>query len=483
MRGRRGGASSPGHRNGAPPLCARPFCAPPFCTRIGLPLAATASLLLAATACTSADLVPSDVRSSAVATGSLADPSTNLADAGETGAQAPATTVQEAVATLVTARAAAVTGRNRAAWLATLADPGSSFGADQAGLFDRLVSLPVSGLTATAVTVAPATPATGAATSAPTQTAVAQDWVADLRLVYRFDGYDRGDRTFRVSYALARTSGGWRLAGVGPGPTDAQPFDLVGARSLRSASTLVIGDVPDGTLQTYLELGDAARPRIEQAWGSARPGVLVAPRTTDELQAQLGRGSIAGLDQVAAVTDGPLTTGTPAASDRVYLNPGAFAKLSPAGRGVVITHELTHVTVRGTTTRSVPIWLSEGFADDVAFAASGLPVKTVAADLFVQVRAGQVPTALPGVQDFDPARGAISPVYNEAWLAVMLLRQTYGATTLSSFYRAVAGGPTGDPSVTGTADERTRMAFVDVVGVTQDAFVTAWRADLVRLAA
>jgi hypothetical protein len=87
------------------------------------------------------------------------------------------------------------------------------------------------------------------------------------------------------------------------------------------------------------------------------------------------------------------------------------------------------------------------------------------------------------VQDFDPARGAISPVYTEAWLAVMLLRQTYGATTLSAFYRAVAGGPAGDPSVTGTADERTRTAFVDVVGVTQDAFVTAWRADLVRLAA
>jgi hypothetical protein len=141
------------------------------------------------------------------------------------------------------------------------------------------------------------------------------------------------------------------------------------------------------------------------------------------------------------------------------------------------------VTVRGTTTRPVPIWLSEGFADDIAFAASGLPVKTVAADLFVQVRAGQVPAALPGVQDFDPARGAISPVYNEAWLAVMLLRQTYGATALSSFYRAVAGGPSDDASVTGTADERTRTAFVGVLGVTQDAFVTAWRADLVRLAA
>ncbi len=432
-----------------------------------------------------------------------------------TSAPDPSVPVKEAVTALVAARAAAVSGRDRAAWLATVADPAAPFGTDQAGLFDRLVSLPVTGLSATDVTVTPpsstrpgstsgpassatttpspnpatnpvTTPATSPATTpatTPTTTDDGRDWVADLRLSYRFEGYDQGDRSFRVSYTLARTAAGWRLAGPGPGRTDVQPFDLVGARSVRSPSTLVIGDVPDATLQTYLTLGDAARPHIEQAWGSARPGVLVAPQSTDELLTQLGRGAMAGLDQVAAITEGPLTAGTPAMSDRVYLNPAAFAKLSPTGRGVVVTHELTHVTVRASTTRTVPIWLSEGYADDVAFAASGLPVKTVAADLFTQVRAGQVPTALPGIQDFDPARGAISPVYNQAWLAVVLLRQTYGAATLSAFYRAVAGGPTADPSATGTAEERTRAAFVAVVGVTQDAFVTAWRADLVRLAA
>ncbi|MEO7234280.1 MAG: hypothetical protein ABIW80_02780 [Lapillicoccus sp.] len=418
-------------------------------------------------------------------TGPLSTLSGSTASGGTTSVD-PATDVELAVRRLAAARAAAVAAQDKAAWLATVADPGSSFGAAQASLFDRLVALPVTGLTAGEITVtAPAFAAT--APTAPIAShavgPVSGDgWVANLQLAYRFAGYDQGDRTFRVSYAVMRTADGWRLAGPGAGRTDPQPFDLVDATSLRSPSTLVIGDVPTATLQTYLDLGDAARQRIEQAWGSARPGVLVAPRTTDELQGQLGRGSIAGLQQVAAITDGPLSAGAPAPSDRVYLNPAAFARLSPAGRGVVVTHELTHVTVRATTTRPVPIWLSEGYADQVAYAASGLSQATVAAELFTRVRAGQVPDALPDVQAFDPARGALSPVYNEAWLAVVLLRDTYGATALNAFYRAIAISRPGDPSATASTDERTRTAFGDVLGVTQDAFVADWRAYLVRLA-
>ncbi len=389
----------------------------------------------------------------------------------------PAAEVQQAVRRLTADRAAAVAAQDKAAWLATVADPASGFGAAQASLFDRLVALPVTGLMADQVTVTAPTTSTGPASTGPPD-----GWVANLRLAYRFTGYDQGDRTFRVSYAVVRTAGGWRLAGPGTGRTDPQPFDLADGTSLRSPSTLVIGDVPTATLQTYLDLGDAARQRIEQAWGSARPVVVVAPRTTDELQAQLGRGSIAGLDQVAAITDGPLTAGEPAPSDRVYLNPAAFARLSPAGRSVVVTHELTHVTIRATTTRPVPIWLSEGYADMVAYAASGLSRNTVAAELFTRIRAGQVPDALPDVQAFDPARGALSPVYNEAWLAVVLLKDTYGATALNAFYRAIATSRPGDPSVTTGTDERTSTAFADVLGVTQDAFVADWRADLVRLA-
>ena len=407
----------------------------------------------------------------------VADPATRSSSpVAPSGPQAPGTTsaadplaqVRGAVTALLDQRAAAVAAQDRSGWLASLADAGSPFGAAQAALFDRLVSLPVSGLTARQVTLA--TSSTDGA------------YVANVVLAYRFAGYDQGDRSFAVSYLVGRSTDGWRLTGSGPGRTEPQPFDIEGATSARSPGTLVIGDVAPETLEAYRAMGDAARAPIESAWGQARPSVIVAPRTTAELEAQLGRGSFAGLDQVAAITDGPLTTGTPGQSDRVFLNPDAVGRLSAQGRAIVITHELTHVTVRGSTTRPVPIWLSEGYADEVAYSASGLPPRTVAANLLALVRAGKGPTALPTTSDFDPAKGPIDPTYNAAWLAALLIRDRFGPDQLAGFYRAVAGGPTRDTAVTGSPADLTRAAFPAVLGVTQDDFVADWRAYLARLA-
>ena len=82
---------------------------------------------------------------------------------------------------------------------------------------------------------------------------------------------------------------------------------------------------------------------------------------------------------MAAATDGPLTPGEHAGADRIVLVPGAWSSLRPDGRDVVMTHELTHVTVRASTTRSVPVWLSEGFAELVAYQPIRLPEATVVA--------------------------------------------------------------------------------------------------------
>ena len=397
----------------------------------------------------------------AAATGSPSTPVSTTSD--------PKTEAHDAVAALFAQRAAAMVAKDKGAWLGSLADTGSPFAAAQASLFDRLVGMPVSGLTARQLSL--------------TDAAAADTVVANVKLGYRFTGYDQGDRSFAASYLVSRTSAGWRLVGPGPGPTNVQPFDLDGATTLSTPGTLVIGDVPLATLQAYQALGEAARGPIGQAWGQARPAVIVAPASGAELEAQLGRGSVAGLDQVAAITDGPLPSGEPAQSDRVYLNPDAMGRLSTDGRRVVITHELTHVTVRGSTTRRVPIWLSEGYADEVAFADSALPPKTVAADLLALVRDGAGPSTLPTASDFDPAKGTIAPMYSAAWLAVQLIRDQHGAGRLTDFYRAVSGGPTPDPAVTAAPDELTRQAFTSVLGVSQDAFVADWTAYLTRLAA
>jgi hypothetical protein len=386
----------------------------------------------------------------------------------------PAVEARYAASDLVTRRVDAVAAKDKAAWLASVTDPATAFGADQSALFDRMMSLPVGrfGLRNVDVERLPGAPADGEPES----------WVARVRQTYTFTGYDVGQRDFTVSYALKRTPQGWRFAGVADGQNDTQPFDLAGLAVVSSPDTLVIGDLPPATLRAYLALGDAAHDRITAVWGGAQPAVIVAPSSLDKLKKQLGSGRGDGFDQIAAVTDGPLVRDTPAQSDRVYLNPDAFKELSATGRSVVVTHELTHVTVRASTARGAPIWLSEGFADDVAIAPTGLPVRSVAADLLDRVRAGKGPTQLPDEVAFDPTKSEIAPSYSGAWLAVSRMRQKYGQAKVVAFYRAVAGPKEGQPGVTTPVDQLARSAFESVLGTTQDAFVADWLAYLKRLA-
>lgn len=442
--------------------------------RLALAVATAVATVLTACACTAASdpIGPPSPDTTAGASAPAKSGTSGAPGAPATSGSSssdPTADVRAAVTTVLAQRAASVAAKDKDAWLASLADSGSPFGAAQASLFDRLVAMPVSGLIPRQVSLDPST-------------AAADAYVANVQLAYRFAGYDQGDRAFAVSYVVTRAPAGWRLSGPGPGRTDPQPFDIDGATSVSSPATLVIGDVAPQTLRAYQDLGDAAQEPITAAWGQARPSVIVAPKTTAELEAQLGRGSFAGLDQVAAITDGPLKTGEPAQSDRVYLNPDAVGRLSADGRRVVVTHELTHVTIRGSTTRPVPIWLSEGYADEVAFRGTGLPPRTVAADLLALVQDGKGPTALPTSSDFDPSKGTIAPTYNAAWLAVLLIRDQYGQDKLTELYRAVSGGPTADAPVAGSAEVLTRQAFPAVLGVSQDAFVADWMAYLDRLA-
>ena len=49
--------------------------------------------------------------------------------------------------------------------------------------------------------------------------------------------------------------------------------------------------------------------------------------------------------------------------DRIGINPANWPKLSPLGRRIVLTHELTHVATRVYTSESTPSWVVEGFAE------------------------------------------------------------------------------------------------------------------------
>jgi hypothetical protein len=172
---------------------------------------------------------------------------------------------------------------------------------------------------------------------------------------------------------------------------------------------------------------------------------------------------------IAAVTTGEAGGAGRAPADRVVVNPDAYNLLSPLGRQVVLTHETTHVATRAHTDAATPLWLSEGYADWVGYRDSGRTPDQAAPELRQAVLAGQVPTALPGDEDFGFARDAsrLAQAYEGGWLACRMIAAHWGEQRLDDFYRAV-----------GAHDRRAGAvedALEDVLGTTRTRFTEQWR--------
>jgi hypothetical protein len=383
-----------------------------------------------------------------------------------------------AVQDLLSARATAVKTRSKIAWMATVDATASAFRGRQSVAFDNLIKLPLGEFSYGTVQLAPEL------TSARAQRVGPKAWVAKAPGTYSLAGYDRAPRSFEATFTMVQRPGGWRIADDSDGTTAMQMWDLPRMRVLRGRSTIVIGNAPAAQMSDYKVTADSAVRRVTGVWGKDWNShvVLVTPSTTEEFAKLVLRSADAGLDQVAAITQGVIDPGQRAEGDRVVINPKAFTALQSIGRRVVITHELTHVAARSSTTRQVPIWLSEGMADFVGYSGLDLPRPVVAADLLTLVRKGNGPKALPTEADFDPSRTKIAPFYAASWLAVSRLDDLYGQAKLVAFYRSIAGGLTVNQAVGSDPDAMALQAFPKSFGVTEAKFVTGWKRYLTTLA-
>lgn len=317
-------------------------------------------------------------------------------------------------------------------------------------------------------------------------------WVARVLAGYRLKGFDTTTSYAEQDLTVVRRDQHWFIASTSDGASAPQPWDLGPVQVVRGQHVLVLGTAGESALRQYAAIGDAAIARVSDVWGAgwSRRAVIVAPRSQGEFGRLLLRQE-SGLDQVAAVTTGDLssdmgsqpgaTGGERAGNDRVVVNPAAFARLGSTGRRVVLTHELTHVAVRQSTTSAVPIWLSEGFADFVGYSDTGVTRRVGAGDLLVQVRTGHGPTRLPTADDFDPTRTTIAPSYSGSWLACSLIADTYGRARLVELYRLAATAPGGGSAP--DPDTQLATAFARVLGTSEAAFTRQWLHYLDRLAA
>ncbi|MEV5409214.1 hypothetical protein AB0K60_10315 [Thermopolyspora sp. NPDC052614] len=232
------------------------------------------------------------------------------------------------------------------------------------------------------------------------------------------------------------------------------PAVWTGAAAITRGDRVVVVGGGSALRAELVDLAERARRTVARVWGTVDAIVLV-PSTTARAAVLAAPADVRGLAALAG--DG-----------HVIVEPAGFARLSAAGRRVVLTHELTHVATGAAVDHDTPRWLVEGFADYVGFRDSGIPVPVAAAELAAEVRAGRLPDALPGPSDFDLGPRRVR-AYQEAWLACRYVAARFGENRLVDLYRYMRLRPR-------DADAVLRQ----VLGMGSAEFTAAWREYLRR---
>ncbi|MFE0422609.1 hypothetical protein [Streptomyces sp. NPDC058953] len=295
---------------------------------------------------------------------------------------------------------------------------------------------------------------------------------AEAELHYRISGYDSVPVVVPRSMELGLRDGRWFITSDRPGRGAAEQLWQQGAVTVvrgRDSLVLAVGQ-PEDRLRALADLVDRTVPVVSAAWRSPWAGrvVVLVPRSVEEMGALLGTPG-AAYQGIAAVTTGETGTTAAVPADRVIVNPAAYDLLGDFGQSVVLAHETTHVATRTATSAATPLWLSEGFADWVAYRDTPRTTGQKAPELQRAVRLGELPAELPPDEDFsfggDPA--GLARAYESGWLACELIAAKWGEEALLRFYRQIGGG----------ADRRVSVekAMIEILGLGPGEFTTRWR--------
>lgn len=357
---------------------------------------------------------------------------------------------------MLDARAAAVLGHDRRAYLAALAPEATTLRAAQLKELKNLAEVPLRSWEYRLGKVA----RQGART------------VAQAELRYRIDGYDTAPVTGARTLELVERDGRWYLTADRAAEGAAQQLWQQGdVQVVRGSRSLILGVGQDrDRLRSIAATADRAVPAVVAAWPDEWAGrvVVLVPASMDAMGALLGAPA-AGYRGIAAVTTGQTGAAGASPADRVIVNPQAYGVLGDFGQSVVLTHETTHVATRAHTSAATPMWLSEGFADWVAYRGTGRTAEQTAPELQRAVRRGDVPAALPDDKDFFFGKDAdsLARAYEGGWLACELIAARWDEKRLIAFYRAVGKGAHRAGAVV--------KAFNEVLGTTPEDFTVRWR--------
>jgi hypothetical protein len=362
----------------------------------------------------------------------------------------------------------AMVDRDKAAFLADVDRRATAYRQRQARLFDAVAEVPLSEWSYHILGAGRKLPAARRA-------ALGSDALtARVELRHQIAGYDAIEVRHELVLTLVKRGQRWQVAADddGPRPTTGL-WDFGPVRVVKGERSLVLGLGSRATLRPYAREADAAAPSVTKVWGRDWPqrAVVVVPENTKQMAAILG-GKTADYFRIAAVTTGVFESSARRRSaDRVVINPATYPGLRSVGRRVVLTHEVTHVATRGVSDESVPLWLSEGFADYVGYSGENVPVRIAAAELLAEVRKGRTPDRLPlpTDADFSVRTARLTTAYERAWLACRFIADNWGQQALIRFYRAVGESAAEAPAAVAAG-------LRDVLGTTPGAFRADWQA-------
>lgn len=403
---------------------------------------------------------------SAVLVRAAADPGSQpdrqTAGTGRAGHVPAAAERFDAARALLARQAKALKERNRAAYLRTLDPKAKDFAVRAARTYDNLVRMGVTDYRF-------GMPVEDTIGLTPERRAVLGPtaWVAEVDVIYTLKGDPEPWRT-TLRMVFVERDGVTYLAADREGQESAGPTALWWddeVTVVRGAHSMLIGVAPRSRLERFARTADHSVERVSKVWGKdwARHVVVIVPATQQQME------RVVGVDAetqgaVAAVTTS-VERANPSRASHIVLNPDTFDQIGSLGRLVVMTHETTHVAAHATVS-SMPLWLSEGFADYVGFHDSGLSTSVIAQEFLTKVRRSGPPRGLPRKDAFDPQAEDLDVAYEAAWTACRFIAVRWSEDTLVDFYRAMDSAAT---------EEDERRAYREVLGTTPEEFVSAWR--------
>jgi len=371
--------------------------------------------------------------------------------------------------TLLDGHGRAMLDRNKDAFLAGIDPRARAYRQRQARLFDAVADVPLSVWSYTVLDSGPALPAARRAALGP------EAATARVELRHQIAGYDAIGVRHELVLTVAPRGDGWQLSADDDGreaPPATGLWDFGTVTVVKGKRSLVLGLGEASSLRRYAEETDAAIPAVSKVWGRDWPqrAVVVVPEDTAQMAKILG-GKARDYARIAAVTTGVFDSAARKHSaDRVVVNPATYPQLRSVGRRVVLTHEVTHVATRAVSDESVPLWLSEGFADYVGYR-EDVPVRVAAGELLGEVRTGRAPDRLPlpTDADFSSRTSNLTTAYERAWLACRFIADKWGQRRLIRFYTTVGASAADAPKAV-------TAALRQVLDTTPGEFRADWQA-------